>query len=93
MTSEGYLHRFYVHKDHQGKGVGGKLLYTLEARAKELGLSSIKTEASITARPFFLFKGWSVEKEQVVSLRGNSFINYKMLKKINTSAYQNLMKN
>lgn len=82
LNSEGYLHRFYIHKDYQGLGVGSQLLGALESKAKELGLPQIRTEASITAKPFFLAKGWTEDLEQTVQFRGLSFINYKMSKKI-----------
>ncbi len=38
------------------------------------------TEASITAKPFFLAKGWQIDEQQTVILREVSFINYKMHK-------------
>jgi putative acetyltransferase len=38
------------------------------------------TEASITAKPFFQRMGFSVVKEQEVSRRGETFINYAMEK-------------
>jgi putative acetyltransferase len=80
ITSDGYLHRFYVHKDFQGQGIGSLLLEALEKKAKALGLKEIFTEASITAKPFFLKNGYVVEKENVKVLREVSFINYKMKK-------------
>jgi GNAT superfamily N-acetyltransferase len=82
LTTRGYLHRFYVHKDFQGQGIGSLLLETLEFKAQALGLKEITTEASITAKPFFLAKGWIVKKQQSKFLRGESFINYKMSKKL-----------
>ncbi len=82
LTSEGYLHRFYVHKDFQNQGIGALLLEALETAAKKLGLKEICTEASITAKPFFLKNGYQIQEQQVKVLNGVSFINYKMRKKI-----------
>lgn len=82
LTSTGYLHRFYVHKDFQGQGIGSLLLESLESQARAIGLKEMTTEASITAKPFFEAKGWSVQQQQTKILRDVSFINYKMYKKI-----------
>jgi putative acetyltransferase len=82
LTSVGYLHRFYVHKDFQGQQIGSQLLKALESKAKELKLKEIITEASLTAYPFFLAKEYLVREKQTIILRGMAFINYKMYKKI-----------
>lgn len=52
------------------------------AEAQRLGIARLFTEASITARPFFESQGFVVLTEQVVTLRGVDFINYRMEKKI-----------
>ena len=80
ITSEGYLHRFFVHKDFQRQGIASQLLAALEEKARELNIKEIDTEASITAKPFFLAKGYLVKEEQVITLRDMNFINYKMFK-------------
>jgi putative acetyltransferase len=80
LTNDGYLNRFYIHKDFQNQGIGTLLLNALETKAKALNLNKITTEASITAKPFFLAKGWQIEEQQTVVLRNVSFINYKMHK-------------
>lgn len=82
LTSAGYLHRLYVHKDFQGQGIGSLLLDALEAKARSAGLKELTTEASITAKPFFMARGWVVKAEQTKILREVSFINFKMYKKI-----------
>ena len=80
LTAEGYLNRFYTHKDYQGQGIGSLLLKTLEAKARTLNLKEMTTEASITAKPFFFAKGWSILDQQTVVYRNVSFINFKMHK-------------
>jgi putative acetyltransferase len=82
LTSTGYLHRLYVHKDFQGQGIASRLLQALEIKARELGLHEITTESSITAKAFFLAHGFLVQQEQVKILRRVSFINFKMYKKL-----------
>jgi N-acetylglutamate synthase-like GNAT family acetyltransferase len=86
LTPAGYLHRLYVHKEFQGQKIASRLLKVLEAKAQELGLQEITTESSITAKPFFLAQGFLVLAEQTKVLRGVSFINFKMLKRISKSS-------
>jgi len=49
---------FNVHADHQRRGVGTALLAALEEEARRRCLTSLHTEASITARPFFERQGF-----------------------------------
>jgi putative acetyltransferase len=48
------------------------------AEARRVGLVRLFTEASITARPFFEARGFTVLAPQVVTLRGVEFVNYRM---------------
>ncbi|WP_369809987.1 GNAT family N-acetyltransferase [Gracilibacillus caseinilyticus] len=56
----GHLDRLYVHKDFQRKGIATALVDVLESEAKKLDLLTIDTDASITAKPFFLHRGYRV---------------------------------
>ena len=58
----GYLDRLFVHADYQGKGVGTAICNQLEQAVQ----GTIVTHASITAKPFFEKRGYSVMKEQSV---------------------------
>lgn len=78
LEAHGHIDRVYVSADHQGKGVGGALLEALVAEARRLGLTRLFVEASITARPFFEAKDFTVLTQQVVTLRGVEFVNYRM---------------
>ncbi|MFC7679147.1 GNAT family N-acetyltransferase [Paenibacillus sp. GCM10028914] len=66
MTLEGYLDRLYIHKDFQGRGIASALVKELEKDGERLGLSSIETDASITARPFFERRGYELLQAQTV---------------------------
>jgi putative acetyltransferase len=60
--------------------VGSQIYRAIETKAVELPVNRLFTEASITAKPFFQRKGFSVLKEQQVTRRGETFINYVMEK-------------
>ncbi len=80
LTPEGHLDMLYVHKDFQRQSVGTTLVRHIERHAAERGQSLITTDASITARPFFEFLGYSVVSRQTVVKHRIDFINYQMRK-------------
>ncbi len=57
----------------------------LEGEARRRILTSLLTEASITARPFFERQGFVMLQEQMVKRRGVEMINYHMIKNIFSS--------
>ena len=81
-AEDGYLDRFYVHKDFQGKGIGSLLYRDIESFLMDAGDGRIVTHASITALPFFLSRGFHVEKEQEVERKGVILKNFVLSKKI-----------
>lgn len=86
LEPTGHIDCFYCHKNYQGCGVGRQLYQAIEAKAIELSLHRLFTEASITAKPFFQRMGFSIVREQEVTCRGETFINYAMEKLFPTSA-------
>ncbi|CAM4291863.1 acetyltransferase [Bacillus manliponensis] len=82
LTHAGYLDRLYVHKDYQGHGIASALVQTLEMEAKQKRITEIHTEASITAKPFFERKGFTVIQKQKVIRKGIKLTNYIMTKKL-----------
>jgi len=83
LEESGHIDCFYTAHDWQGKGVGSALLQSIEHEASQLDISQLFAEVSITAKSFFENKGFSVDREQTVSLRGEQFINYLVSKPIN----------
>ena len=73
----GYLDRLYVYKDFQGRGIATAICDKLELA---FGVSKIITHASITAKPFFLHRGYDIIKEQQVIRSNISLTNYVMEK-------------
>ena len=77
IDSTGYLDRLYVHKDYQSQGIATAICDKLE---HAFGVSKITTHASITAKPFFLHRGYSIIKEQQVIRSNIPLTNYIMEK-------------
>lgn len=82
LEPSGHIDCFYCHKDYQRRGVGSQIYRALEAKAGELGLNRLFTEASKTAKPFFERMGFSVIRAQQVVCRGELFTNYAMQKQL-----------
>lgn len=80
LEQNGHLDMMFVHSDHQGRGVASALLREIEAEARRRKLPRLFTEASITARPFFDRRGFSVLAQQSVVRRGQTFTNFRMEK-------------
>lgn len=95
MDDTGYLDRLYVHKDYQGRGVATAICDRLEedfclscgrllpnSAVQKRKNDTFTTHASITARPFFEKRGYTVVKAQQVVRKGISIRNYIMRKRI-----------
>lgn len=80
ITSQGYLHSMFVHKDFQGEGIATMLLNETEQYAITNGIMRITSEVSLTARPFFEKKGYIVEEEQKRKANQLSLTNFWMAK-------------
>lgn len=77
IDASGYLDRLYVHKDYQGQGIGGAICDKLEGGVE---VNRIITYASITAKSFFVHRGYEIIKEQQVIRKGICLTNYVMRK-------------
>ena len=77
MDETGYLDRLYVHREYQNKGIASAICDELERSAQG---KRITTHASITAKAFFLRRGYRVIKEQEVIRCGIALKNYVMEK-------------
>lgn len=80
LEFNGHIDCFYCHKNYQRMGVGSKIYAAIEAKAYELAINRLYVEASITAKRFFLNKGFYIITEQQVERRGETLINYAMEK-------------
>lgn len=80
ITPQGYLHSMFIHKNFQGEGIATMLLKEIERYAAEVGIQRISSEVSLTARPFFERKGYTVEVEQKRKANQLSLTNFWMAK-------------
>ena len=81
IQPDGLIDHFYCHHEFQRQGVGSALFSAIEQEAKNNGISKMYSNVSITARPFFEAKGFLVEKEQIIKVRGQALKNYKMVRR------------
>lgn len=79
----GYLDRLYVHKGHQRQGIASAICDALEQWA---GSKAITTHASITAKPFFLHRGYRIVRRQEVVRSGITLTNFVMEKPLQRAA-------
>jgi putative acetyltransferase len=82
ITGKGYLDFLFVGKDHQRKNIASDLCTQLELYAARKAISSISSDVSITARPFFEKRGFYLIKKQEVQIDGVALTNYKMEKSL-----------
>lgn len=78
LEADGHIDRMFVSADHQGRGIGRQLLAAVVAEARRIGLVRLFTEASITARPFFERRGFSLIGRQSVGRAGQELTNFRM---------------
>lgn len=83
LRANDYLDLLYVHKDYQRKGIAGLLCDCIEKEAIRRNGTEIQSDVSITARPFFEKKGYTVVKEQKNMIKNVEIVNFKMVKQLN----------
>ncbi|ADP12583.1 Putative acetyltransferase YafP [Erwinia sp. Ejp617] len=80
LEAHGHLDLLFTDAGYQRCGVATLLMNTLEQAATEKGLKQVDTEASITAKSFFMQRGYQLVAQQSVAVRGQYFINFRMRK-------------
>lgn len=82
LNRTGYFDHLFVHKNFQGQGIATLIANEIEKYAVENNILMITTEASITAKPFFIKRDYKVSKQQTVERKGQLFINFFMKKQL-----------
>ena len=80
VEPDGHLDHLFVHHRYQRRGIATALHAAVEAAARQAGAGRLFTEASITARPFFLRTGYVELRCQTVTVRGVDLTNFVMEK-------------
>lgn len=80
INPDGYLHSMFVRPRYQKKGIASFMLHALEDWVMRFQASDIYSDVSITALPFFLSQGFSIEREQTVLVNGVKMSNFLMRK-------------
>ncbi|TKD71362.1 GNAT family N-acetyltransferase [Pseudalkalibacillus hwajinpoensis] len=80
LSSRGLIDRLYIHHEYQRIGIASALLNEIELAAHRIKLKKLRTEASITAKPFFERKGFQVITKQIINKNGITMPNYLMVK-------------
>jgi putative acetyltransferase len=78
VDETGCVDLLYVHPEVQRQGVARALLDRVIWWAATRGLRHLRSEVSITARPFFESIGFRVLRQQMVERRGVSLQNFRM---------------
>lgn len=82
LEDDGCVDMLYVAATMQSLGIATKLYTALEEEALRRGLKRLYSDVSLTARKFFLAKGFSVEKEYSKQVGHVIFPNAIMAKQI-----------
>lgn len=79
----GEIDCFYVSHLAQRRGVGRAMLERVFQEARKLPITELWADVSLTARPFFEWMGFFIEKEQIRNYRGENFKQFLMKRKNN----------
>lgn len=75
-----YFDRLYISESSQRQGIAAALAQCIEDRARALGAKKLSVHASLTAKGFFLHRGYHVLYEQQVERYGQKLTNFGMEK-------------
>ena len=80
IEGDGFIDYFYVHPDWQRRGIGKALLTRLEEEAEKLGVKRMYADASVTAKEFFLARGFRIVEAKENVILGHPAPNFRMEK-------------
>jgi len=84
IEPDGFIDYLYVHPRRQNRGIGKALLATLESEAAKLGLNVITADVSITAKAFFLSRGFRITEAKSNIILGHAAPNFRMQKTLSS---------
>jgi len=84
IERDGFIDYCYVHPKWQGRGIGKALLAALEAEAAALGVRLIFADVSVTAKAFFLSRGFCITEAKSNVILGHPAPNFRMQKRLSS---------
>ena len=81
LDETGLINSIFVSKDHQRQGIGKKMMQKIIGYASANSIKKLKSEVSITAKPFFESFGFKVIMKQKAKANKLTLTNYIMEKK------------
>lgn len=82
LQENGFIDHFFCDYRWQRKGVGSLLMAKIHEEAIRQGIECLFSEVSITAKPFYIYHGFIVIKNQMLEIRGEKLNNFKMEKQL-----------
>ncbi len=82
LEANGHFKFLFVHKDYQRQGIATELVEAIELHARKIGLETLDSNVSITARPFMEKHGYTFMKKQETAYPEGVYINFRMEKPI-----------
>ena len=82
LETNGHIDMLFCHPSHAGTGVASKLFQKLEARAKDLKIQTLTTDASAVAQAVFAKWGFETIKRNDFERNGVKIFNYSMSKQL-----------
>ena len=89
LEANGHIDRFYSHHQWQRKGIGKLLYQAIEDEASRMKIDLLFAEVSMTAREFFLSRGFEIVGEENNLICGTIAKRFRMQKRLNFEASPN----
>lgn len=86
MTRTGYIDMLFCLPEAIGRGFASELYDTVEKIAIDRGITRMTAHASLLAQPFFVRRGWKIEKHEMYVRNGIALPRAEMSKSILTAA-------
>ena len=77
-----YFDGLFVHHNHQGDGIATILASTIEQKVMDNGCDTVHSDVSITAKPFFEKRGYTVDEFQMKPFKGVTFESFVVSKSL-----------